>query len=136
MRIHYLINIVVTIITINIIFIIVDFMIITVAIIVIVINIMLNIIVILPLLSYHHHHNLYNSYFLEISFLDETQAKRHLVFLSNFFYAVSQLLALLCLVTCTKKRHRLIISWDLNLEKSIAVHLNRSKTFLLSFYET
>ena len=82
----------------------------------------------LSLQSYHHHHNWYNFYYLEISFIDEISVKK----------VKSIVGSKKTLATCTKKLHRLVISWDISLKKSksIGVHLNRLKIFLLYFYNT
>ena len=77
----------------------------------------------MPLPSYHHHHNWYNFYYLEISFLNETQAKK----------AKSIVGSKNVLSQAPEKLHRLIISWDTNLKKPIDGHLKRSKIFCCIF---
>ena len=59
-----------------------------------------------------------------VSFLDERQAKWLKQFLAKGMSSYMH-----------KKSHRLIISWDISLIKSIKVHLNRLKIFLLYLYD-
>ena len=100
-------------------------MIITVAIIII-INIILNIIIIIAQLSYHHHHNWYSFYYLEISFLNYLQTKKTkwIADPKNLWYHAQK--------NFTGELFLEISVW----KKCMEVYLNRSKIFLLHFYDT
>ena len=117
----HLLSIVITIIIIIIIFIIIDFMMSTLAI-TIIITIILNIIIIITttaiIITIIIFINNFNQ--LEITFLGNTQAKR----LNHF-------LTLGMSSHMHKTLHRLIIPSDINLIKSIEVHLSRLQIFLL-----